>query len=79
MLLQEAGRPPGYLEHLIPDEYEDGLFPDSRLNDCRSLVVRLSDRVWVEPFRTVAPVSGVGENSMGVSGIGTIAAARVVL
>ena len=41
------------------------------------LVVRLSDRVEIESFRQVPPISELGESDIAVSGIGTIAAARV--
>ena len=39
--------------------------------------MQLSDRVDVEWFREVPPISELGEHDIGVSGIGTIAAARV--
>ena len=38
----------------------------------------LNDRVRVEPFRAVPPISKLGPGDIGVSGIGTVAAARVV-
>ena len=38
----------------------------------------LSDRVEVERFRQVPPLGDVGESDIGVSGTGTIAAARVI-
>ncbi len=38
----------------------------------------LSDRVEVERFRQVPPLGDVGEGDIGVSGIGTIAAARAI-
>ena len=41
-------------------------------------VAKLSDRVRVEWFRRVFPYSSTSEDTMAVSGIGTIAAARVV-
>ncbi len=40
-------------------------------------MVNLSERVEVEWFRQVPPISEISENDIGVSGIGTIAAARV--
>ena len=40
-------------------------------------MVKLSDQVEVEWFRQVPPISELGENSIGVSDIRTIAAARV--
>ena len=48
-----------------------------KLCDRWPLVVKLSDQVEVEWFRQVPPISELGENDIGVSGIGTIAAARV--
>lgn len=42
------------------------------------MVVRLSDRVDLEWFKQVSPISVVAEDELAVSVIGTIAAARVV-
>ena len=39
--------------------------------------MKLSDRVEVEWLRAVPPISHLGEHDIAVSGIGTIAAARV--
>ena len=75
-LLQEAGSPPGDLIRLLPDG--DDVFWSRHLYDRWCLVVGLSERVRVEPFRQVPPTSHLGERDIGVSGIGTIAAARVV-
>ena len=75
-LLQEAGSPPGDLVHLI--EYEDRVFWNRHLYDRWPLVVKLSDRVRVETYRQVEPISELAEDAIGVSGIGTIAAAKVV-
>ena len=47
------------------------------LYDRWPMVVRLSDRVDVEWFHQVGPVSEPAEDEVAVSGIGTIAAARV--
>ena len=47
------------------------------LYDRWPMVVRLSDRVDVEWFRQVGPVWHPAEDEIAVSGIGTIAAARV--
>ena len=74
-LLQEAGNPPDGLEY--PLRYEDGAFRDRSGYDRWPLVVQLSDRVEVEWFRQVPLWSGVGEREIGVSDIGTLAAARV--
>ena len=57
-------------------DYWQGRFP--RLSDRVAKVVRLSDRVRLEWFRQVGPISSVKENEIAVSGIGTIAAARVI-
>ena len=75
-LLQEAGSPPADLVDQI--EFEGGVFWDRKLFDRWPLVVRLSDRVTVEPYRQVPPTGDFGEDEIGVSGIGTIAAARVI-
>lgn len=75
-LLQEAGNPPGDLVH--PVEYEDAVFWNRQLYDRWPLVVKLSDRIKVVPFRQVPPISDLGKNEIGVSGIGTIAAAKVI-
>ena len=53
------------------------MFWNRQLCDRWPLVVKLSDQVEVEWFRQVPPISELGENDIGVSGIGTIAAARV--
>ena len=76
-LLQEAGIPPEDLVDQI--EYEGRVFSDRQLYDRWPLVVKLSDRVTVEPYRQVAPISDLGEeDAIGVSDIGTVAAARVI-
>ena len=75
-LLQETGNPPGDLARLF--RYENNVGWDRCLYDRWPLVVQLSDRVEVEWFRQVPPkVGGFREREIGVSGIGTIAAARV--
>ena len=74
-LLQEAGSPPGDLVHMV--RYEDDVLGSRHLYDRWPLVVRLSDRVEVEGFRQVPPISYLGEQDIDVSGIGTMAAARV--
>ena len=53
------------------------LFGNRPLYDRWCLVVPLSDKVRVERFRQVPPISELGERDIGVSGIGTIDAARV--
>ena len=74
-LLQEAGSRPDDLEGLA--RYENDIFWDRSYFDRWPLVVQLSDRVEIEWFRQVPPFYEVGEREIGVSGIGTIAAARV--
>ena len=74
-LLQEAGNPPGDLVNAI--EFEDDVLWSRHLYDRWPLVVRLSDRVEVEDFRQVPPISELGEGDIGVSGIGTMAVAKV--
>ena len=74
-LLQEAGEPPDDLGALA--RYEDDVFWDRSFYDRWPQVVQLSDRVEIEWFRQVPPFSELGEHELGVSGIGTIAAARV--
>ena len=75
-LLQETGDPPGDLAHLF--RYENEIVWDRCLYDRWPLVVQLSDRVELEWFRQVPPnVGGFGKRDVGVSGIGTMAAARV--
>ena len=75
-LLQEAGGPPDDLVHLV--EYEDAVFWNRLLYDRWPLVVKLSDRIEVEHYRQVPPISDLGDNDIGVNGIGTIAAAKVI-
>lgn len=75
-LLQEAGSPPGDLVDMT--DFEDDVFWDRHLYDRWPLVVPLSDRVKVERFRQVPPISDLGGRDIGVSGIGTIAAAKVI-
>ncbi|MYK30341.1 MAG: endonuclease/exonuclease/phosphatase family protein [Boseongicola sp. SB0670_bin_30] len=74
-LLPEAGSPPDDLLYTIP--FENDVFWDQRLYDRWPLVVGLSDRVKIEGFRLVEPISELGEGHVGTSGIGTIAAASV--
>ena len=49
-----------------------------KLYDRWSMVVKLSDRVEVQWFKQVAPIAEPGGDDFPVSGIGTVAAARVV-
>lgn len=75
-LLQEAGNPPGE----IADEfrYENDALEPATFNHW-PLVVQLSDKVEVEWFRQVSAKGWWRDNrEIEVSGIGTIAVARVV-
>ncbi len=87
-LLQEAGQvPPDVADkvdtgdrehwdsHVWNSEWYSGRFKN--LSDRWSKVVKLSDRVKVEWFKQVGQISEVAEDEIAVSGIGTIAAARV--
>ena len=79
--MQEAGTPPPDLAQPLrygSDEFWRREQHEGRpIYDRWSLVVQLSDRVEVEWFRAVPPISHLGEHEIAVSGIGTIAAARV--
>ena len=88
-LLQETGRPPADVassvdtgptdhwdSHAWNSRWYEGRF--KRLYDRWPMVVKLSDRVEIEWFRQVSPISEVREDEIAVSGIGTIAVARVI-
>ena len=88
-LLQEAGNPPadvagrvdtGPREHWDSHVWNSDWWKDRdwpSLFDRWPKVVKLSDRVEVEWFKQVGPVSAAASDEIAVSGIGTIAAARV--
>ena len=87
-LLQEAGQVPedvatkvdtGDREHWDSHVWNSDWYSDrwDRLSDRWPMVVKLSDRVDVEWFKQVGQISEVTEDEIAVSGIGTIAAARV--
>ena len=80
-LLQEAGDPPPDLAHPFAygneDFWKGHAYEGRPIYDRWCLVVKLSDRVDVEWFRAVPPISEPGERDIGVSGIGSLAAARV--
>ena len=88
-LLQEAGEPPADVAGRVdtgPREHWDSHVWNSDwwqgrgwrgLFDRSAMVVKLSDRVEVEWFKQVGPISEVAADEIAVSGIGTIAAARV--
>ena len=75
-LLQEARRVPG---DLIGKglEVDDTMFDDPMAFKTLPLVVKLSDKVKVEPYRQVSLLYRLPEDAIGVSDIGTIAAAKV--
>ena len=88
-LLQEAGRYPYDVASRVdigPREHWDSHYWNSdwykprfpKLFDRWSMVVKLSDRVEVEWFKQVSPISMTAEDEIAVSGIGTIAAARII-
>ena len=89
-LLQEADLdqvPPGVAARVDtgPAEHWDSRGWNSRwwegrfknLFDRWAMVVRLSDRVEVEWFKQISPMGAMAQDEIAVSGIGTIAAARV--
>ncbi len=83
-LLQEASPPPDDVAPLVdigPQESWDSHSWNAKeagyLFDRWPMVVRLSDRVDIEWFRQVGPISEPTKNQIAVSGIGTIAAACV--
>ena len=83
-LLQEAVLPPPDVAGTVdtgPAEHWDSSWYEGRVDhllDRWPMVVRLSDRVEVEWFRQVGPISETAEDEIAVSGVGTIAAARVM-
>ena len=88
-LLQEADLPPddvapevdtGPREHWDSHRWNSRWHEDrfDRLYDRWPMVVRLSDRVDVEWFKQISPISETREDEIAVSGIGTIAVARVI-
>ena len=88
-LLQEAGRYPYDVASRVdigPREHWDSHYWNSdwykprfpRLYDRWSMVVKLSDRVEVEWFKQVSPITDTADDEIAVSGIGTIAAARII-
>ena len=88
-LLQEAGPMPeslasemstGPMEHWNSHVWNSDYYSDrwDHLYDRWPMVVKLSNRVEVEWFKQVGPISMPAGNEIAVSGIGTIAAARIV-
>ncbi|MDE2827114.1 MAG: hypothetical protein OXL40_07355 [Bacteroidota bacterium] len=77
-LLQETCRPPADLPPNVEPETGDLWTPwEQRDYDRWPMVVKLSDRVKIERFSRIRPFSYVGPREMAVSGIGTVAIARV--
>ena len=72
----DTGPPESWDSHRWNSDWWQGRFP--RLFDRWAKIVKLSDRVDVEWFRQVSPIGWVDDDEIAVSGIGTIAAARVV-
>ena len=88
-LLQEAGKVPtdvadrvdtGPVDHWDSHVWNSGWYRDRfhKLFDRWPMVVKLSDRVEVEWFKQVSPISITLDDEIAVSGIGTIAAGRVI-
>ena len=88
-LLQEVGSVPtdvagevdtGPVEHWDSHVWNSRWFEGrfKKLYDRWPMVVKLSDRVEVEWFKQVSPIGQSAEDEIAVSGIGTIAAARVI-
>lgn len=77
-LLQETCRPPADLPSHVEPETGDLWVPWKQEHYNRwPMVVKLSDRVVIERFNRVPPFSSVGPRDMAVSGIGTVAIARI--
>lgn len=74
-ILQEAGHLPGDLIGKL--EVDDKLFWHPMGFDRLPLVVKLSDNVTVETYRQVPLLHSLPADAIGVSDIGTIAAAKV--
>lgn len=76
-LLQESQDPPPPIS-LNRFQYDNQVFWDKKLYDRWPLVVKLSDRVDIQWFPQVPPISGVQADAAGTSGIGTSAIAKVI-
>ncbi len=78
-LLQEASRVPPDLRRPVEAGPQDPWEPwEEGLYDRGAMVVKLSERVEIEWFKRIFPVSHAKRDEIPVSGIGTIAAARVI-
>ena len=71
----EIGPREAWDSHSWNSDWYEGRLPN--LFDRWPMVVKLSDRVEVEWFRQVSPIGWIEEDEIAVSGVGTIAAARV--
>ena len=89
-LLQEAGLVPQDVAERVdtgPREHRDSYVWHTRWHEGRfeklfdrwPMVAKLSDRVEVEWFRLVSPISETRRDEIAVSGIDTIADARITL
>ncbi len=77
-LLQEASRVPPGLRRPVEAGPQDPWEPwEEGLYDRGAMVVKLSERVEIEWFKRVFPISVAKRDEIPVSGIGAIAAARV--
>ena len=74
-MLQEAGSPPEGVSGRV--EYDDHDIQHRSQYDRWPLIVRLSDRVKVEWLRQDEPKFNLDKRSIGISGIGTIAGAKI--
>ena len=74
-LLQEAGPVSGGLKGKL--EVDDAMFAARMGFKTLPLIVKLSGKVTVKPYKQVPVVAALPEDAIGVSDIGTVAAARV--
>lgn len=72
----EIGTREHWDSHVWNSDWHKDRYPN--LCDRWPMVVKLSDRVEIEWFKQVSPVSETKCDEFAVSGIGTVAAARIV-
>lgn len=72
----ECGSREHWDSHVWNSNWYGDRFP--KLYDRWPMVVKLSDRVRIEWFKQVSPISETEPDEFAVSGIGTVAAARVI-
>ena len=88
-LLQEAGNVPDDIAHAVDDGPSSNWDPQiwnadygnrwpTGLSERWCKIVKLSERVEIEWFKQVSPISMPAEDEFSVSGIGTIAVARII-